>query len=93
MGYFNPDNRTRSSRNRRIYALYEIAYTAVDFAAALLFLIGSFLFFSEETQYAATWMFVVGSACFALKPTLRLMREIHYAAIGDYDDLAERLNS
>ncbi len=90
MAYFNPDNRTRTQRNRRLYAAYEIGYTAVDFAAALLFLTGSVLFYSEQTQTVATTMFVIGSVCFALKPTLRLVREIHYAAIGRLDDLAKR---
>lgn len=90
MAYFNPDNRTRTKRNRRLYAAYEIGYTAVDFAAALLFLTGSVLFYSEQTQTVATTMFVIGSFCFALKPTLRLVREIHYAAIGRLDDLAKR---
>ncbi|MBO6719982.1 MAG: YrhK family protein [Rhizobiaceae bacterium] len=90
MSYFNPENRTRSKRNRRLYAAYEIGYTAVDFAAALLFLIGSILFYSQATQTVATTMFVFGSVFFALKPTLRLVREIHYAAIGNLDDLAKR---
>jgi hypothetical protein len=90
MAYFNPENRTRTPRNRRLYAAYEIGYTAIDFAAALLFLVGSVLFYSQQTQTFATTMFVIGSICFALKPSLRLAREIHYAAIGDLDDLAER---
>jgi hypothetical protein len=90
MAYFNPDNRTRTPRNRRLYAAYEIGYTAIDFAAASLFLVGSMLFFSDQTQNLGTTMFVIGSVCFALKPTLRLVREIHYAAIGDLDDLARR---
>ena len=90
MTYFNPENRTRTPRNRRLYAAYEIGYTFFDFLAALSFLIGSILFFSEETKTTATWLFVAGSFFFALKPTLRLAREIHYAAIGDLDDLAAR---
>ena len=56
-----------------------------------LILIGSFLFFSAATQTAATWLFVVGSFCFAVKPTLRLAREIKLYRIGDNEDLAERL--
>lgn len=90
MAYFSPENRTSTPRNRRLYAFYEIAYTAADATAALSFLIGSILFFSESTQTAGTWLFVVGSFLFALKPTLRLIREMHYAAIGDLDDVAGR---
>lgn len=44
MTLFNPDNRTRSHRSRRFYAATETLYTAVDFGAAMSFLIGSALF-------------------------------------------------
>lgn len=37
MRLFNPDNRTRSAEHKRVYALYELAYTLNDFGAALLF--------------------------------------------------------
>ncbi|MEJ1993289.1 MAG: YrhK family protein [Maritimibacter sp.] len=90
MALFRQDNWQETDKSRRVYARYEIAHTAVDFAAAILFLIGSFLFFSAETQYVATWMFVIGSACFAMKPTLRLSREIHLYRLGKLDRLAAR---
>lgn len=91
MPLFRHENRQKSERSKRIYALFEIVYTCVDFVAAATFLIGSFLFFSDATQTAATWLFVVGSFCFAVKPTLRLAREIKLYRIGDNEDLAERL--
>ncbi|HEY8594051.1 MAG TPA: YrhK family protein [Devosiaceae bacterium] len=90
MGFFDPDARTLSARHRRVYALYELAYTAADFSAAMLFLIGSVMFFYDALRMPATWCFVLGSALFALKPTLRVIRELHFLAIGDYRDLAER---
>lgn len=93
MALFQPGNHTRSDTHRRVYALYEFAYTIVDFSAAILFLVGSVMFFYSALETPAIWCFVVGSACFALKPTLRLAREIHYLAIGDIDDLAQRAQS
>lgn len=90
MKLFHPENRTRSTRNKRIYAYYELWYTAVDFGAAFAFLIGSVLFFWKSTQYPATWLFVIGSALFALKPTIRLLRELRYLEEGEIDELAER---
>ncbi len=90
MKFFNPDNRTNSLRSRRIYALYEIAYTTVDFLAALLFLVGSAMFFYASLENPAIWCFVIGSVCFMMKPTIRVVREFHYLAIGDYADLASR---
>ena len=87
MRMFNPDSRTRSARHKRIHALYALAYTMVDFAAALLFIIGSALFFRESTAYAATWLFLVGSIFFGLRPTITLLRELAYIRAGDLDDL------
>ncbi|MDN2567204.1 YrhK family protein [Aquibium sp. A9E412] len=90
MSLFAPENRTLSPRHKTLYAAYEIAYTLADFAAAMLFLVGSVLFFYQSLETPAIWCFVFGSALFAVKPTLRLARELHYAAIGDTDDLARR---
>lgn len=90
MRMFDPKTRTRSHDNARLYALYEVIYTFVDFLAAFLFIIGSILFFDEATVTFGTWLFLIGSICFALKPTIRLAREIHYFRIGQVEELAKR---
>lgn len=90
MPLFRHENRDRNEATRALYARFEIAHTAADFAAALAFLIGSILFFSPDTQTAATWLFVVGSLLFAAKPTLRLVREIRLYRMGEIDRLADR---
>lgn len=90
MSWFQRDHRDRGPQSRKIYAAFEIAYTAVDFCAAFAFLIGSIFFLWEDLMRTATWLFIVGSILFALKPTLRLAREIKFASEGDYEDLAER---
>lgn len=90
MRLFHPRARLRDADSARRYALFEIAYTAVDFAAALLFVVGSLLFFDEATTRLGTWLFLVGSVCFALKPSLRLAREIGYWRRGAVDMLAAR---
>ena len=87
---FIHDHRKGTDRQRSIYAAFEITYTFVDFAAALCFVVGSVMFFSEDWQTFGTWLFLIGSICFALKPTLRLIRELKLAAIGDDKDLAQR---
>ena len=88
MAIFDPQNHTLTARHCKLYALYEIAFTVADFSAALLFLVGSVLFFYPSLENQAIWCFVVGSAFFALKPTLRLARELHDLAIGDYADIS-----
>lgn len=88
MKIFDPANHTRSVTHRRIYAYAELAYTFVDFSAAALFVVGSILFFNEATTYQATWLFFIGSILFGMRPTIKLLREIAYIRVGDFDDVA-----
>ncbi|KZY34499.1 hypothetical protein A3731_19010 [Roseovarius sp. HI0049] len=90
MPLFRHENRQRSERSRRLYAVYEMVHTIVDFSAAVSFLVGSVLFFWKETETAAIWCFVAGSVLFCVKPTLRLAREIHLLKLGHVDELARR---
>ena len=90
MKLFRHQNRESSEASRKLYAQFEIAYTVVDFSAALCFIVGSVLFFYESTQIPATWLFLVGSIFFAVKPTLKIIREIKLYRMGDMTDLAER---
>lgn len=89
MTLFDPANYQRSARHRKIYAYTELAYTAVDFSAALLFVIGSVLFFNEDTTVTGTWLFLIGSILFGMRPTIKLVREIAYLRIGDLEDAAD----
>jgi hypothetical protein len=86
---FDPRDREITPQQARRYALFEVLHTVVDFAAAFLFIIGSILFFFEQTMLAGTWCFLVGSFFFATKPTIRLAREIWLARSKDVDRLAE----
>lgn len=87
MKLFNPDNHTKSDRHKKIYAFYTLAYTVVDFSAALFFIVGSLLFFHGSTTYIATWLFLIGSIFFGLRPTTTLLRELAYIRAGDYKDV------
>lgn len=90
---FDAEIATKNARYKRIFAAYELALTIFGFLASLLFLIGSILFFHEEYQTQSAWCFVIGSTFFLAGPTTRLVREIHYARIGNIDDLATRAKS
>lgn len=83
---FDPRNSTRSARHRKIYAISALAYTVVDFLAAVLFVIGSILFFSSATTYAGTWLFLIGSILFGVRPTITLAREVAYRRLADHAD-------
>lgn len=91
MSLFLHQNRERNEDTRRVYALFEIAHTTVDFLAALAFIAGSVLFFYKSLQEAGTWLFLLGSILFAVKPTLRLARELKLYAMGRQEDLKARV--
>lgn len=76
MTLFHPDNAVRSARHRQVYARYELVRTVVDFLAALCFVVGSVFYFSADTTLLGTWLFLVGSILFAVKPTVKLAREL-----------------
>ncbi len=84
---FDPQNHTRSARHKKVYAYCELLYTVVDFSAAVLFVIGSVLFFNEATAIAGTWLFLVGSIFFGLRPSIKLGRELAYIRLGDFEDV------
>ncbi len=87
---FEDTSQHDTAEQRRLYALFEIVYTIIDFSAAALFVVGSIFFFSESLTYAGTWLFLIGSLMFAAKPTLRLIRELKLAKMGKADDLARK---
>jgi len=79
---FEPHGSGFSAREKRVHARYEIAYTAVDFLAALSFVAGSVMFFWSSWQTPGTWLFLVGSVLFAAKPTIRLFKELALVGAG-----------
>lgn len=60
---------------------YEVASIVNDVLVAAWFLVGSILFFSPETTYAGTWLFVLGSVELMIRPLLRLSRRVHLGRI------------
>lgn len=63
---------------------YETLSIANDVLIALWFVAGSILFFWDSTTQAATWMFLVGSIQFLVRPLIRLARRVHLRRIhGD----------
>lgn len=56
---------------------YEVASIVNDLLIALWFVIGSALFLSPSTEYAGTWLFLVGSVELMIRPIIRLRRRVH----------------
>ena len=91
MQLFRHRNREKTAETRRVYAMFELVYTLVDFGAAFCFLVGSVLFFWKAYETPAVWFFTVGSLLFFAKPSIRLAREVKLLSMGDYETLAERI--
>lgn len=89
MRLFDPRDRQVTPQQARRYALFEVLHTVVDFLAAFLFIVGSILFFSEQTKTAGTFCFLIGSIFFAAKPGIRLVRELWLARLERVDHLAD----
>lgn len=87
---FEPQGTAIGARGRRINARYDIAYTLVDLFAALAFVAGSICFFWDSLDFAGTWLFLFGSILFAVKPTLRLSKEVALARLWHHEKVQER---
>ncbi len=70
-----------TEKHGEVYGNYQKLYDGVDAAAAVAFVVGSALFFSEATQTAATWLFLIGSVFFAIRPCVHLARDFHMARL------------
>lgn len=70
-----------TSKHGEVYNAYQTIYDTVDALAAIAFIVGSALFFSEETQTSATWLFLIGSVFFAVRPCIHVVRDLHMARL------------
>lgn len=66
-----------SPHHLEIYWRYQVVRTAVDFGAAICFVVGSACFFFTSLTTEADWLFLVGSLLFAVKPTIDMVRSAH----------------
>lgn len=90
MALFRHSNRQHSEKSKTIYARYQLAYTAVDFAASLTFVAGSVMYLTGLPDQQVVWTYLIGSVLFAAKPTLRILREIRLYRLGHVDHLAAK---
>lgn len=60
---------------------YQVLSIANDVLIGIWFLIGSFMFFSDELVFAGTCLFVIGSVEMLIRPVIRLIRHVHLQKI------------
>lgn len=61
---------------------YEVASIANDLLIAIWFIVGSVLFLFEDLTTIGTWLFIIGSVQLAIRPIIRLRRQVHLRKIG-----------
>lgn len=74
----------------KISKIYQLLYQINDIIIGLIFLIGSFLFFSEATTYYGIWLFVAGSVLMLVRPFISIIHHIHISRVYKQRALAER---
>lgn len=74
---FREELRWLSPQHASLWRNYEIWYNLNDFTAGMLFVVGSALFFWQSTVSVATWLFLIGSILFCVRPGIRLLRDLH----------------
>ncbi|MES0882199.1 YrhK family protein [Roseibium sp. SCP14] len=76
---FDHSIRTASPAHAEMVRKYELYRTMVEFMAAALFVVGSIFFFYPNLVFAGTWLFLIGSILFAVRPSIRLLLELRLA--------------
>ncbi len=56
---------------------YEVLGILDDLLIAVFFIVGSILFFNEDTATAGTWLFLLGSVMMLIRPIIGLTRRVH----------------
>ena len=61
---------------------YQVLSIVNDVLIGVWFLIGSFMFFSDEWVFTGTCLFVLGSVEMLIRPVIRLIRHVHLQKFG-----------
>ncbi|UQW82779.1 YrhK family protein [Staphylococcus edaphicus] len=59
--------------------IYKALYQLNDVVIGIIFLIGSFLFFNNDTMFTGTVFFVVGSIQMTARPLIAFAHDLHLA--------------
>lgn len=65
----------------KVVTFYKFLYQINDIILAMIFIMGSFLFFNESTTFAGTVLFVIGSFQMLIRPLIAISRDIHISKI------------
>lgn len=76
--HFNKNNLSPESQSHanEITTFYKALYQINDIVLGLIFLVGSFFFFSDKTMVAGTVLFVIGSIQMTARPVISFVHDM-----------------
>lgn len=82
-------NFQKDGHDSPITMYYKALYQLNDVVLGLVFLIGSFLFFSDSTVFSGTVLFFIGSIQMTIRPLIAFFHDLHLAR---YHQKQQKLN-
>jgi hypothetical protein len=79
----NPLTLTVGDEQLVVRRRYEMISIVNDFFIASWFLLGSVFFLYPSMEKVAVWLFIIGSAQFLIRPTIRLLAHLHIRRVPD----------
>ena len=74
--HFNTNRFNEDDHAKQISFFYKALYQINDIVLGIIFLIGSFLFFSDQTMIAGTILFVIGSLQMTARPVISFVHDM-----------------
>ncbi|MBE7356889.1 YrhK family protein [Staphylococcus haemolyticus] len=74
--HFNTNQFNEDDHAKQISFFYKALYQINDIVLGIIFLIGSFLFFSDQTMIAGTILFVIGSIQMTARPVISFVHDM-----------------
>ena len=74
--HFNTNKFNEDDHAKQISFFYKALYQINDIVLGLIFLVGSFLFFSDNTVFAGTVLFVIGSIQMIIRPLISFIHDL-----------------
>ncbi|UDI77448.1 YrhK family protein [Staphylococcus taiwanensis] len=93
--HFNTNKFNDDDHAKQISFFYKALYQINDIVLGIIFLVGSFFFFSDSTMVAGTVLFVIGSLQMTARPVISFIHDLKLSKYykQKYRELSKEINS
>lgn len=93
--HFNTNKFNDDDHAKQISFFYKALYQINDIVLGIIFLVGSFFFFSDSTMVAGTVLFVIGSLQMTARPVISFIHDLKLSKYykRKYRELSNEVNS